>query len=64
MVGMKKNPLFSVLGVTMKFKESRLKVFIGRVVKRKEGTTMTGAQRYPTNTLTELHLVEVGENVD
>jgi len=43
MVGMKEDPFFSVLGAAVKFKESRLKMFVGRVVKSKKWT-MTGTQ--------------------
>jgi len=64
MVGMEKDLSLSILGAAVKLKESRLEMFVGRIVKSKKWTVMTGTQGYPTNTPTELHLVEVGENVD
>jgi len=64
MVRMEKDSFLSVLGAAVKFEESSLELLVGRVVKSEKWTAMAGTQGYPTNTLTKLHLIEVGENVD
>jgi len=64
MVRMEKDLFLSILGATVKFEESSLELLVGRVVKGVKGTAMADAQGYPTNMLTKLHLIEIGENVD
>jgi len=52
-----------ILGMAAELEKLRFEILVRGAIQGEEGATMARVQRHPTNKLTKLHLVEVGENV-